>query len=85
MLKIENLYVKAGNKTLLNDLSLSVPTGQLHAVMGPNGAGKSTLVKVIAGHPDYQVVSGKIFFEINFKYQDITNGIRIKGQKKAFL
>ncbi len=35
--------------------------------MGPNGSGKSTLAKIIAGHPDYEVTKGKIFYEINLK------------------
>jgi Fe-S cluster assembly ATP-binding protein len=34
---------------------LSVPAGQVHAIMGPNGAGKSTLSQVLAGRDDYEI------------------------------
>ena len=40
--------------------------------MGPNGSGKSTLSKVLAGFPEYKINKGKILFEINGRYQDIT-------------
>ena len=40
--------------------------------MGPNGSGKSTLAKVIAGHPEYEITKGKILYERNFEYQDIS-------------
>jgi Fe-S cluster assembly ATP-binding protein len=39
--------------------------------MGPNGSGKSTLSKVIAGHPEYQVQSGSVSYEVNFKKKDL--------------
>ena len=60
MLKIKNLTatVDDGNKTILSDLSLSVPAGEVHAIMGPNGAGKSTLSYVLTGRDGYDVTSG---------------------------
>ena len=63
LLKIEHLTVKVGNKEILKDLSLSIPMGQVHAIMGPNGCGKSTLSKVIAGDPAYVVSGGNIEFK----------------------
>jgi len=38
-----------GDRTLINDLSFSIPAGAIVGVVGPNGAGKSTLIKMIQG------------------------------------
>ena len=59
-LEIKNLNVNIDDQPILKDFSLSIPKGEVHALMGPNGTGKSTLAKVIAGHEDYEVTSGSI-------------------------
>jgi Fe-S cluster assembly ATP-binding protein len=60
MLEVRKLSVSINGKLILEDLSLTVKTGQVAAIMGPNGSGKSTLSYVIAGKPDYEVISGEI-------------------------
>ena len=58
-LVIRNLHASVGDRPILKNFSLTVPKGEVHAIMGPNGTGKSTLAKVLAGHPDYTVQSGE--------------------------
>lgn len=62
-LEIRNLTASIEGKTILKDLSLTIPKGEVHAVMGPNGTGKSTLAKVISGHEDYEVESGDVLLD----------------------
>ncbi|MBS0613970.1 MAG: ATP-binding cassette domain-containing protein, partial [Proteobacteria bacterium] len=63
MLEIENLSARISGRPILNGLSLSVDSGEVHAIMGPNGSGKSTLAQVLAGRAEYEVTGGSVRFE----------------------
>jgi len=62
MLKIHDLSASINEKPILNGINLTVPPGEVHAIMGPNGSGKSTLGYVLAGREDYVVTSGTVTF-----------------------
>ena len=62
-LVIQDLHVSIGEKPIVKGLTLTINSGEVHAIMGPNGTGKSTLSKAIAGHPDYTVTSGDVLVD----------------------
>ena len=62
-IEIKKLNVSINNKKILNDFTLQINTGEIHAIMGPNGTGKSTLSKVILGDQNYSILDGDILVD----------------------
>ena len=69
LLEINNLYVTADDKKILNGINLNIKKGEIHVIMGPNGSGKSTTANAIFNNPVYKKENGTIFFD----GEDITN------------
>lgn len=60
-LRIQDLSVKIGGNTIIENVNLHAHCGEMIAIIGPNGAGKSTLLKSILGQQEY---SGVISFSV---------------------
>jgi branched-chain amino acid transport system ATP-binding protein len=69
VLRTENLARRFGGLTAVDNLSISIPAGRVHAIIGPNGAGKTTFFNLVSGM--LSPTSGRIFF----RGRDIT-GLR---------
>jgi Fe-S cluster assembly ATP-binding protein len=62
VLEVKNLCVEVDGRVLLHDLDLTIPDGEVHALLGPNGSGKTTLMMTIIGYPECRVTKGRILF-----------------------
>jgi len=62
MLEIDDLHVTVDGKEILKGITLSIPAGEVHAVMGPNGSGKSTLSYTLAGREGYEITRGRVLY-----------------------
>jgi branched-chain amino acid transport system ATP-binding protein len=60
-LEVRNVTKRFGNLVAVQDVSLAVPEGELHAIIGPNGAGKTTFFNLISGY--FPPTSGTICFD----------------------
>ncbi|MDR3440473.1 Fe-S cluster assembly ATPase SufC [Telmatospirillum sp.] len=78
MLEIRNLHACVDGREILKGIDLTIPAGEVHAVMGPNGSGKSTLSYVLAGRDGYKVTEGSVLY----RGQDL---LAMKTEERACL
>lgn len=73
MLSLSNIFVKYGNRTLLDSVNLVVKPGERIGLVGRNGAGKSTLLKIIADEmsPHEGNVVKPTHFTVGYLHQDM--------------
>jgi Fe-S cluster assembly ATP-binding protein len=68
LLEIKDLYVSVDGQELLHGIDLTIPDGEVHALLGPNGSGKTSLMMAVMGFSEYRITQG----QIRFDGQDIT-------------
>ena len=73
LLEMHHVHKRFAGVHALNDVSLKLKAGEVHALLGENGAGKSTLIKVLGGI--YQADEGEIYID--------GNKVEIKGVEDA--
>ena len=60
ILAISNLHVGIEGTEILKGIDITIPSGEIHAIMGRNGSGKTTAANVIMGHPSYDIEDGDV-------------------------
>ncbi len=85
-IEITNLTkVYKGGKRALDDVSLSIPRGQIYGLLGPNGAGKSTMINILAGLVNKTSGSARIWgFDTDANPRNAKNSIGIVPQEIVF-
>ncbi|KEQ53087.1 ABC transporter ATP-binding protein [Sphingobium chlorophenolicum] len=85
-IEITNLTkVYKGGKRALDNISLSIPRGQIYGLLGPNGAGKSTTINILAGLVNKTSGSARIWgFDIDQNPRNAKNSIGIVPQEIVF-
>ena len=49
LIEVQHLTKSYGNQIAVEDLSFTIPNGQIYGLLGPNGAGKSTTMNILTG------------------------------------
>ncbi|TWT42312.1 putative ABC transporter ATP-binding protein YheS [Phycisphaerae bacterium RAS1] len=78
LIRLENVTKQFGGRTILDAVTLELPTGRIVGVVGPNGAGKTTLFKLISGRmtPDLGSVSISKGLEVGYLAQEPEIGLQ---------
>lgn len=71
MLQAWEIFVKLGDRMVLDDVSFELADGKILAVVGPNGAGKTTLIKTLNGTIDPEFHGGASIYDANMNHREI--------------
>lgn len=77
LLKTEGLTKVIGKKTIVDNVSITVNSGEIVGFLGPNGAGKTTTIKMILGL--YKITAGEIFICGHSVKTDFEQALRNAG------
>ena len=80
MLSAKNITYKAGNKILLDDVSINFEKGKLNLIIGPNGAGKSTLIKILCNQLQPEATGAVYYDNKNISTASIAELAKIKNK-----
>ena len=80
MLEIKDLRAGYEDRTVLNNLTLTIPEGKVTVILGPNGCGKSTLLKSLCGI--LPIVRGQVLLD---GMDILTQAPRQLAQRVAYL
>ena len=75
-ISIKNVVKRYGKTTVIPDLSVDIPNGQLFTLLGPSGCGKTTLLRMIAG---FNTVEGGDLYFNDVRINDLEPGKRNIG------
>ena len=65
VLDINDLHAGIDDTPILRGINLTIPSGEIHAIMGRNGSGKTTTANIIMGHPDFEISKGTVELDGN--------------------
>ncbi|CUH48414.1 ABC transporter ATP-binding protein [Ruegeria atlantica] len=82
LLEFENVTLKFGGLTAVNDLSFEVEEGEIFAIVGPNGAGKSTVFNLISRF--YDPYTGNIRYDGHDLLKAKPSGVAAYGVARTF-
>jgi len=82
ILSIQNITMKFGGVTAIDNLSFEIKKGQIYGLIGPNGAGKTTIFNIVTGN--YTPTSGDIVFQGDHITAQKPNIIVEKGIARTF-
>tara|TARA_B100000614_G_scaffold161614_1_gene143945 strand:- start:8451 stop:9236 length:786 start_codon:yes stop_codon:yes gene_type:complete len=82
LLKVNSIFFKVRNKIILDDISISIKSGDMISIIGPNGSGKTTMLKAISN--EIPITNGEVLFHnkniLNWDINSLANQKAVLSQ-----